>query len=106
MKSHPVRVDRYVLETLMVDLVGHDRSASSFLVYLALWSATGGRRKATARRSHRQLAEETGLSKSAVQAGIRRLLRRRLVAVSRASTTATPEYSILRPWQRGGPPSR
>ena len=81
--------------------VGHDRSASSFLVYLALWNATGGRRRAKARRSHRQLAEETGLSKSAVQTGIRRLHRRKLVAVSRASTTATPEYAILRPWQRG-----
>jgi len=99
-KDHSIRVDRYVLETLMVDLVGHDRSASSFLVYLALWSATGGRRRAVARRSHRQLAEETGLSKSAVPAGIRRLLRRKLVAASRASTTATPEYAILRPWQR------
>lgn len=101
MKDSTVRLDRYVLETLMVDLVGHDRSASSFLVYLALWSATGGRRRAKARRSHRQIAEETGLSKSAVQAGIRRLLKRRLVAVSRASPTATPEYAILRPWQRG-----
>jgi hypothetical protein len=100
-KDLPVRVDRYVLETLMADLVGHDRSASSFLVYLALWSATGGRRKARARRSHRQIAEETGLSKSAAQAGVRRLLRRKLLAVSRASMTATPEYSILRPWQRG-----
>jgi DNA-binding MarR family transcriptional regulator len=98
---HTVSIDRYVLETLMVDLVGHDRSPSAFLVFLALWGATGGRRRAAAKRSHRQLAEETGLSKSAVQAGIRRLLRRRLVAVSRASTTATPEYSVLRPWRRG-----
>lgn len=101
MKNQTVRVDRYVLETLMVDLVGHDRSASSLLVYLALWSATGGRRRAKTRRSHRQLAEETGLSKSAVQAAVRRLLKRRLVAVSRASRTATPVYAVLRPWQRG-----
>ena len=100
MKNPAIRVDRYVLETLMVDLVGHDRSASTFLVYLALWGATGGRRTAKARRSHRQLAEETGLSKSAVQAGIRRLVRRKLVAVARASTTATPEYTVLRPWLR------
>ncbi len=101
MKNVTVRVDRYVLETLMVDLVGHDRSPSSFLVFLALWNAAGGRRKAKARRSHRQVAEETGLSKSAVQAAIGRLLRRKLIAVTRASATATPEYSILRPWQRG-----
>lgn len=63
---------------------------------------------ATARRftelsapGYAKVAEETGLSRSAVQAAIRRLLRRKLVAVSRASATATPEYSILRPWQRG-----
>jgi DNA-binding MarR family transcriptional regulator len=100
-KKQTIRVDRYVLETLMVDLVGHDRSASSFLVYITLWNATGGRRRSTARRSHRQLAEETGLSKSAVQAAVRRLLKRRLLSVSRASRTATPEYAVLRPWQRG-----
>ena len=96
-----IRLDRYVIETLMVDLVGHDRSASSFLVYLALWAKVGARRGATARMSLADLAEETGLSKSAVQAAARNLLRRRLVAVTRASRTATPVYAVLRPWRRG-----
>jgi hypothetical protein len=95
-----LRLDRYVLDTLMADLVGHDRSPSSFLVYLALWTGTGGRRGASARMSLAHLAGETGLSKSAVQAGIRNLLRRRLIAVSRVSRTATPSYEVLRPWRR------
>jgi DNA-binding MarR family transcriptional regulator len=95
-----VRLDRYVLDSLMADLVGHDRSPSAFLVYLALWGRVGARRGAKVRISHRELAEETGLSKSAVQSAIRRLTRRRLVAAARASATATPEYSVLRPWRR------
>jgi hypothetical protein len=95
-----VRLDRYVLDSLMADLVGHDRSPSAFLVYLALWGRVGARRGARVRISHRELAEETGLSKSAVQSAIRRLTRRRLVSAARASATATPEYSVLRPWRR------
>jgi len=95
-----VRLDPYVIETLMGDLVGHDHSASSFLVYLKLWSHTGMRRGAKARLSHRRLAEETGLSKSAVQGAVRNLVRRRLIAVSRANPTAVPEYAVLRPWIR------
>src|SRR4249919_2971182 len=96
-----LRLDPYVVETLMGDLVGHDHSPSSFLVYLMLWSRTGMRRGAKARVSHRQLAEDTGLSKSAVQGAVRNLARRRLIAVSRSSATAVPEYTVLRPWIRG-----
>jgi DNA-binding MarR family transcriptional regulator len=95
-----LRLDPYVVETLMADLVGHDHSPSSFLVYLTLWSRTGLRRGAKARLSHRQLAEETGLSKSAVQGAVRNLTRRRLVTVTRASATAVPEYQVMRPWVR------
>jgi DNA-binding MarR family transcriptional regulator len=95
-----LRLDPYVVESLMPDLVGHDRSPSSFLVYLALWGHTGLRRGARARLSHRQLAEDTGLSKSSVQGAVRNLVRRRLIAVHRASATATPEYGVLRPWIR------
>jgi len=95
-----VAIDRYVLESLMADLVGHDRSPSAFLVYLALWARGGARRGAAVKISHRELAEETGLSKSAVQSAIRRLTQRRLITAARASRTATPEYSVLRPWRR------
>jgi DNA-binding MarR family transcriptional regulator len=84
----------------MADLVHHDHSPSSFIVYLALASQAGLRRGAKVRLSHRRLAEETGLSKSSVQSAVRNLVRRRLIAVARASATAVPEYAVLRPWIR------
>lgn len=93
-------MDDYVLETLMPDLIGHDRAASAFLVYLALWARTRGRRGATTAVSYAALAEDTGLSKSAVQSGVQRLARRKLIAIERASATSTPRYSVLRPWRR------
>ena len=93
-------VDRYVVETLMPDLVGHDRKASSFLVYLALWARATGRARA-ARVSLKTLAEETGLSRRGVQSGLANLARRKLVSVRRASITAVPEYAVMRPWIRG-----
>lgn len=94
-------LDRYVIETLMPDLVGHDRRASSLLVYLALWARTNGRPAARARLSLRALAEETGLSRRGVQEGLHNLTRRKLVSATRASITAVPEYVVLRPWARG-----
>jgi hypothetical protein len=100
-KSIVIGIDDYVLDALMRDLVGHDRSPSAYLVYLHLWSQTIGRRAKSARLSHQMVASATGLSKSAAQAGMRRLLRRRLVSVQRESATATPEYRILRPWVNG-----
>lgn len=95
-------MDPYVLETLMPDLVGHDRAPSAFLVYLALWTRTRRRpgRAPEPAASHATLAEATGLSKSAVQNGVRRLARRRLIAIRRSTATATPEYTVLRPWRR------
>jgi hypothetical protein len=92
------QIDDYILDVLMRDLVGHDHSPSAYLVYLHLWSQTAGRRAKSARLSHQMIAGATGLSKSAVQAGMRRLVRRRLVSAHRESPTATPEYRVLRPW--------
>jgi DNA-binding GntR family transcriptional regulator len=93
-------IDDYVLDVLMRDLVGHDRAPAAFLVYLHLWSQTIGRRVKSARLSHQMVADATGLSKSAVQNGMRCLVRRHLVRVQRASATAIPEYRIARPWNR------
>ena len=94
-----VRLDAYVIETLMPDLVLHDRQPSAFLVYLQLWHRSGGGRRRV-RASHRHLVDATGLSKSAVQGAIRTLARRQLVQSTRASATAVPEYAVLRPWRR------
>ena len=95
-----VPVDAYVLETLMPDLVGHDRSPSAFLVYLHLWHRTAGAKGRRAAVSLAQLAEDTGLSKSAVQAALRLLKRRKLVKAERANLTAVPVHEVLRPWVR------
>jgi hypothetical protein len=95
-----ISIDRYVVETLMGDLVGHDKRPSAFIVYLFLWFRSAGRRTRGVEVSHQTMAEETGLSKSAVQVAIRLLLRRRLLRSRRASPTAIPEYFVLRPWVR------
>jgi IclR-like helix-turn-helix domain-containing protein len=93
------RIDSYVMDTLMADLVLHDRQPSAFLVYLQIWyrSAMAGTR---VRVSHQEMAHATGLSKSAVQAAVRTLTRRRLIRATRESLTAIPQYAVLRPWRK------
>jgi hypothetical protein len=95
-----IRLDRYILTTLLRDLVGHDRHPSAFLVYLHLAvGATGGRHPRAA-ASYEDLAVATGLSKSGVQQAVRTLKRRRLVRVERATPTAVPVYEVMAPWRR------
>ena len=93
-------VDEYVITVLMRDLVGHDRVPSAFLVYLHLWGESERQSKTAIRTSHQTMAEATGLSKSAVQKGVRCLVRRKLVRAQKDSATATPEYRVARPWRR------
>jgi hypothetical protein len=92
-------LDAYVMDTLMPDLVLHDHRPSAFLVYLHLWYRSTGRRSPV-RASHREMVDATGLSKSAVQAAIRALTRRRLLRATRRTATAVPAYTVLRPWRR------
>src|SRR5262245_52664071 len=92
------RLDEYVVDVLLRDLVGHDHSPSAFVVYLFLWRRTVGQRRKWERLSHREIAQETGLSKSAVQQAFRILHRRRLVRSQRRHETDTPEHSVERPW--------
>jgi hypothetical protein len=94
-----VRIDAYVLETLMPDLVLHDHQPSAFLVYLHLWYRAAGQRTPVP-ASHREIGDATGLSKSAVQHAVRTLTRRRLVHSTRRTVTAVPEYTVLKPWRR------
>jgi DNA-binding MarR family transcriptional regulator len=91
-----IRIDTYVVDVLMRDLVGHDRSPSAFLVYLYLWRQTRGRRKV--RLSHRAIAADVGLSKSAVQHALQILHRRNLVRSTLRHRTDTPEHEVLRTW--------
>ena len=98
MKTIPI--DEYILDSLMPDLVGHDRQPSAFVVYLNLWRQTHGNDQATAQVALQDIAEATGLSKRSVQDALGWLVKRRLVSISRASITAVSIYTILRPWRR------
>ncbi len=97
--SDRVAVDAYVLDVLMPDLVGHDRRASAFLVFLHLWRRTAGGARA-ARVSHAMVAEATGLSKRAAQQALELLVARRLVLRSRSSPTSAPLLGLRCPWRR------
>ena len=94
------RVEDYVVDVLLRDLVGHDHSPAAFVVYLLLWRRTAGNRRKWERMSHRDISLETGLSKSAVQRALRILHRRGLVRSRRERDTDTPEHAVHRPWAR------
>ena len=95
-----VSVDAYVLDTLMADLVGHDRKPSAYLVYLFLWRRTHGASQPNVQISLLDVATGTGLSKRAVQDALRSLSRRRLLSIQRESITAIPVYTVRCPWAR------
>jgi DNA-binding MarR family transcriptional regulator len=97
MSMQTYEVDRYVLDTLMADLVGHDHRPSSFLVYLAILAAHADGR---ASFSHAELAERTGQSRRTVQNAVDNLKRRGLVEVSRQGPTEAATYVPLTPWKR------
>ena len=92
-------LDDYVVETLMPDLIGHDRSPSAFIVYVKLWHGAGGA-DGRVQASLSTLAVETGLSKSSVQAALRRLRKRGYIATKRSAPTAVPVHTVLAPWRR------
>ena len=92
-------IDDYVIDVLMRDLVGHDRRPASFLVYLWLM-AEQRRRRGVVQVSYQELAESIGVSKSAAQAGVGWLVKRKLLAASKDTATATPRYNVLTPWRR------
>jgi hypothetical protein len=93
-----LKLDDYVVDVLMRDLVGHDRRPVCFLVYLWL-SAEEQRRGRAVQVSYQELAESLGVSKSSVQSGVGWLVRRKLLAVTKQTVTATPKYRVLTPWK-------
>jgi hypothetical protein len=97
---HHIAIDEYVVDVLLPDLVGHDRSPGSFLVYVVLWTELYRTSQRRIAMSLRDLADRTGLSKSAVQASVRILKRRGLVTIVKPSSTAVPEYELVRHWLR------
>jgi len=99
MKTPPtVALDFHVLDSLMPDLVGHDRRPSAYILYLAL-TRLGAPSGETA-ISLQGLATTTGLSKTAVQRSLAHLARRGLIVTQRAGRTEPPRYRVLQPWRR------
>lgn len=98
--TETIAVDAYVLDTLMRDLIGHDRAPSAFVVYLHLWRESLGTGAATVQTSLRAIAEGTGLSKRGVQDALSILAKRQLVGIARQTITDVPVYTVKRPWRR------
>ena len=95
-----VAIDDYVLDVLLPDLAGHDRSPAAFLIYTVLWTKLYRSEQRSVALSLQQLGELAGLSKSAVQAAIRLLKRRGLIRITKNSQTAVPQYELIRHWIR------
>lgn len=93
-------LDAYVVDTLLPDLVSHDRAPSAWLVFVVLWRRSRGVGETTVQLSLIDIATATGLSKRGVQSAISRLVKRRLLAVERETVTAVPVYTVRRPWVR------
>jgi hypothetical protein len=91
-------LDNYITDTLMRDLVGHDRKPVSFLAYLWL-AAEQAKAPGGVRVSYQQVAESVGISKSSAQAAIGWLLKRKLLSVEKETVTATPVYAVRSPWR-------
>jgi hypothetical protein len=103
-----IPLDDYVIDVLMRDLVGHDRRVVSFLVYLWFVAEQEKEKKEQEREqrkgnlveaSYRQIAECIGVSKSSAQSAVAWLIKRKLLASSKKTVTATPRYKVLTPWR-------
>ena len=92
-------IDDYILDTLMRDLVGHDHRPAAYLVYVWLCGEQH-RRPDPLRISFQELAESTGLSRSAAQSAVAWLKRRKLLSAAKSNATDIPTYTIHTPWQR------
>jgi hypothetical protein len=94
-----IPIDDYVLDVLMRDIVGHDRQPTAYLVYLWLYGQAARAKWRPVPASLRMLAEEIGLSKSAVQTALDLLRRRELIQSVSKHATAVPKHRVLRHWR-------
>ena len=95
-----LRLDPYVTDVLMRDLIGHDRAPSTFAVFLWLWRQTHAQGRTSIGASLQDIARATGVSKSSVQNAVRRLKRRRLITAERDGATVAPVYRVNETWKR------
>jgi hypothetical protein len=94
-----VPIDDYVLDVLMRDLIGHDQKPAAYQVYLYLYGQAARNRWRHVSASVRTIADETGLSKSAVHAALAHLRWRKLMATTADNVTATSRHRVLRHWR-------
>ena len=94
-----VRIDDYVLDVLMRDLIGHDRKPGAYLIYLHLYGAAARNKWRPISASVRSIADGAGLSKSAAHAALIHLRQRHLIATTADHATATPRHRVLRHWR-------
>jgi DNA-binding MarR family transcriptional regulator len=94
-----VPVDTYVFDVLLRDLVGHDKRPAAFLVYLFLYGAAARSRWRPVSASLRDIAEATGLSKSAAETAMKILRRRHLIKTQTSFRTARPSHQVRRHWR-------
>lgn len=97
-----IPIDDYVLDVLMRDIVGHDRQPAAYLVYLYLYGQAARARWKPVPSSLRHIADETGLSKSAVQTAMECLRRRQLIETTADHPTALLQHRVLRHWRTRG----
>ena|SRR5947209_9437624 len=95
-----MKIDTYLVDTLMRDLVAHSRSSAAFLVYLQLYRHTHGVGSESVTMSYAVLAELIGLSKRSVQVAVAHLAERHFIRQRKARATAVPSYTVLTPWIR------
>lgn len=95
-----MRIDPWLIDVLMRDLVAHSHSSAAFLVYLQIYRHTHGAGRESIPMSLAVLAELTGISKRSVQAAVAHLIERRLIRRRAARPTAVPVYAVLTPWIR------
>ena len=95
-----ISVDDSVLDVLMRDLVGHERQPAAYLVYLYLYGQAARDKWKPVAKSLRDLADATGLSKSAVQTALENLRRRELINTTSDHSTAVPRHRVLRHWRK------
>ncbi len=91
-------IDAYVVDVLMADLVGHDRTPAAFIVYLCLACAAERKGSASVPISLQEIAVRTGLAKSTVQAAIRLLKKRGLLDATVEATSDAPVRRVAKPW--------
>lgn len=93
-----LKIDAFVIRSLMRDLVSHDKKPSAFLVFLYIYYAIEKEADDSVALSLNQLVGATGLSRSAVQSGLQTLLKRELLSAEKKTVTATPVYRIHKHW--------